>query len=556
LADAITAANVAPDADTIVLAPGHFASGPAATYETHIIGAGEAATFIDAGATYGMKLDHAASSVSDLDIHAAPGGATIGLYLAGSAERVTVDLHDNPVDSSTAVSLHDDGSFVDGEALNSLATTYADDGISISGTGNALVSGVQVQGRYGIRTSGAGSKTIRFARVRSDIYGVNAGAEETVLDDSVVIGGPVVAYTGLGATTDILARVRHVTINGSYVGVSSGHDGLTAHLVASNVAVVGGGPDPETPDVSVKAFGTAVGTLDVSYSFFRLAHALPGGGGGTENLNLGAGNVNGAYARVVDISHSDLRLLFDSPLIDAGDPVPGGGEPMADVVGEFRAVNGRTDIGAYEYGRHTPAISAGPSVLSARVGEPVPYGASVRDDDPAESPNVTWTFDDGATATGWTAAHAFSTPGTHTATATATDPVGLKATASVAVTIAAPILPSAQAPAFGFKKLKARKGVVAVVLSCPVLATDCSGTIEVRLAPKPKAKAMGVAAKTIVLGKARYAIAHGARKTIKLKLNRSARKRLKRARHGLFVKVVAKPKGAASRSKTVRLTGR
>jgi hypothetical protein len=67
---------------------------------------------------------------------------------------------------------------------------------------------------------------------------------------------------------------------------------------------------------------------------------------------------------------------------------------------------------------------------------------------------------------------------------------------------------------------------------------------------------MAVAAKTIVLGKARYSIVHGARKTIKVKLNRSARKRLKRARHGLFVKVVAKPKGAASRSKTVRLTGR
>src|SRR5258705_9194123 len=299
LADAITAANMAPDADTIVLAPGHFASGATLLYETRVSGAGQYATFIDGGSTgWGVKLDDPASSISDLTIHATAGGATGGLFLAGSAERVTVDLRDNPVDSSTAVSLQDDGSFVDGEALNSLATTGADDGISVSGTGNAVVSGVQVQGRYGIRTSGAGSKTIRFARVRSDIYGVNAGAEETILDDSVVIGGPVVAYTGLGATTDILARVRHVTINGSYVGVSSGHDGLTAHLVASNVAVVGGGPDPETPDVSVKAFGTAVGTLDVSYSFFRLAHALPGSGGGTENLNLGAGNVNGADARV------------------------------------------------------------------------------------------------------------------------------------------------------------------------------------------------------------------------------------------------------------------
>src|SRR3954451_16509550 len=84
LADAITAANAAPNSDTIVLAPGHFASGPAVNYETHILGAGEAATFVDGGATYGVKLNHAASSISDLNIHAPPGGSTIGLYLAGS----------------------------------------------------------------------------------------------------------------------------------------------------------------------------------------------------------------------------------------------------------------------------------------------------------------------------------------------------------------------------------------------------------------------------------------------------------------------------------------
>jgi hypothetical protein len=141
------------------------------------------------------------------------------------------------------------------------------------------------------------------------------------------------------------------------------------------------------------------------------------------------------------------------------------------------------------------------------------------------------------------------------ATATATDPTGLSATAVVPVTVFVPIVPGkAMAPVFGFKKLKARRGVVGVLLSCPVLAADCSGTVELRLAPKPKAK--GVAAKTVVLGRKHYALAHGTHKTIRVKLTKSARKRLKRARHGLRVRVVAKPKGAASKSKTVRLKGR
>jgi hypothetical protein len=37
---------------------------------------------------------------------------------------------------------------------------------------------------------------------------------------------------------------------------------------------------------------------------------------------------------------------------------------------------------------------------------------------------------------------------------------------------------------------------------------------------------------------------------------KSARRRLARARHPLYVKVVAQPKGAAARSKAVRLSGR
>src|SRR4051794_7549687 len=148
LADAIIAANAASNADTIMLAPGTYTGAANLNFETHVIGAGQDRTIIEGGTSaYGLNLQHASSSVSDLTIHEPSGGPSIGLYLRGSAQRVDVDLRDNPVDGSTAVSLHDDGSFLDGAALNSLATTGADTGIGISGSGHALVSNVDVQGR-------------------------------------------------------------------------------------------------------------------------------------------------------------------------------------------------------------------------------------------------------------------------------------------------------------------------------------------------------------------------------------------------------------------------
>ena len=59
-----------------------------------------------------------------------------------------------------------------------------------------------------------------------------------------------------------------------------------------------------------------------------------------------------------------------------------------------------------------------------------------------------------------------------------------------------------------------------------------------------------------MLGKARYSIVRGARKTIRLKLSKSARKRLNRAAGGLRVKAMLKPAGAKTGSKTVRLKRR
>lgn len=557
LAAAVQAANDnGSGVDDIVIGTGTFPQTnvvAGVSNPVHILGGGIGETVLE-GATSGsgLTLYGPNQSITGLTIHEPDHGHTTALYLDGGvATNVRVDQRDNSNGSVYAVLLHGGASLLDSDALARTTTAPTTYGIYVSNDTlePSLISNVTAQGGYGIDTAGSGPAAIRFTRVTGNYYGVMAAADGTLVEDSIVSGGPLVGYLSTG-TADILTTARHVTLRGTYAGVQSYVSGHTARMVVSNTAVVGGGPDPETADLSIQTGSGAVGRLEADYSFFRAAHVIQAGAG-TEQYVPGAHNIDGADARLLD----DLRPRFDSPLVDAGDPVPAAGEPMSDIAGEFRAVNGRTDIGAYEYGRHAPTVSASAGATSAAVGEPVTFKAAAVDADPSEFPDVTWTFDDGTTASGLVVAHAFATAGPHVATAKATDPTGLSASSGAAVTIFPAAVPAkAMAPAFGFKKLRARRGVVGVLLRCPVVAADCAGTIELRLAPKPKAK--GVATKTVVLGRKRYALAHGTHRTIRVKLTQSARRRLRRAPHGLLVKVVAKPKGAAPKSKTVRLTGR
>ena len=111
--------------------------------------------------------------------------------------------------------------------------------------------------------------------------------------------------------------------------------------------------------------------------------------------------------------------------IDAGDPAaPGAGQPT-DFAGLPRAVNGRRDIGAFEYGRQPPPLSVERARRPSPTAEPVTFTATTSDPDLGDLVTVGWSFDDGATASGDQVTHAFATPGVHTATATATDSAGV-----------------------------------------------------------------------------------------------------------------------------------
>jgi hypothetical protein len=139
----------------------------------------------------------------------------------------------------------------------------------------------------------------------------------------------------------------------------------------------------------------------------------------------------------------DAHLLASSPARDAGTPV---GAPSVDFAGRPR--DAQPDIGAYEYiaggGGGTCTLSCSASAPSAgRAGEVLAFTATATPSDcGGGTPSVAWTFGDGQTAAGLSAAHAYAAPGTYPWTMTASL-AGVTCARSGALTITAAQAPGA-----------------------------------------------------------------------------------------------------------------
>lgn len=168
-------------------------------------------------------------------------------------------------------------------------------------------------------------------------------------------------------------------------------------------------------------------------------------GAGTLTAGPADGNVN-VDPLFVGLNGFDQELRFSSPVIDKGlTNLVSPQESATDLNGNPRVVDGngdgvaKRDIGAFEYQRRAPVVTANASAPTAAVGQAVTFTGSATESDPGESvTGLAWRFDDGDAATGSDAPHAFSTPGKHTATLTATDSAGVTGSATVTVNVPAP----------------------------------------------------------------------------------------------------------------------
>lgn len=172
-------------------------------------------------------------------------------------------------------------------------------------------------------------------------------------------------------------------------------------------------------------------------------------GAGTLTAGPGDGNVN-VDPLFVGLNGFDQELRFGSPLVDAGlTNVISPEESATDLNGNPRVVDGngdgvaRRDIGALEYQRRPPVVTASVASPTTPVGQAVTFTGSATESDPGETvTGLAWRFDDGGAATGTDAPHAFATGGRHTATLTATDSAGVTATATASVFVLAPGVPA------------------------------------------------------------------------------------------------------------------
>jgi PKD repeat protein len=348
------------------------------------------------------------------------------------------------------------GSFSDG----SIEMSEAQTSLGVNASGGELLDST-ISGGYGVDASLA--VAIRGCRISSRTFGIDAVYTKplTVEDTLVYLRGSPPAAISLSANSggDTQATLRGLTIldaNGTEAGIEvEAREGASTTLALED-SVIDNFAHPILEAAEGHGSGIATTTDYSSYEASADKREIreetePGG-----TLPLPVSDESPA-ASTPDFVHpvfgaggfgeGNWRLLATSPLIGAGKPGPlAPGELATDLAGNPRVVDGARDVGAYEYQRPAPVVSATGAPLTVEAGVPVSFSGSASVIEPGDAiAGYRWTFDDGASVpAGATATHAFAAAGTHTATLTATDVVGVKGTAvvSVVVTAAPPLLPA------------------------------------------------------------------------------------------------------------------
>lgn len=255
--------------------------------------------------------------------------------------------------------------------------------------------------------------------------GLVAGDINNSSAKSSTIDAQRVTIVGTGASNQIAA----VAGDGGGTTGADHHTITIGDSIIANIPTVASCNEPDAAATNTIAFATTA--FPAGFSTTNSC----ADGMGDPGITFGSGMTTQAPV-FADAAAGDYRQLRTSPLLDLGatsDPGMG-----ADLGGGLRFVNGAVDLGAYEYQRAAPAVTAGGSP-SPVAGQPVTLTATATDADPGETAQLTyaWAFSDGGTATGASVEHVFAQVGSATATVTVTDPTGLKTVKDVPLTIAA-----------------------------------------------------------------------------------------------------------------------
>jgi PKD domain len=539
--------------DTIRLGAGSFNEGPVldevgnpvdivgtSAEDTTLVGTGKNITV--------LRLLDPGSTVSNLEVKITGTGSETGIELAGKGSHLKV-TNSGTQASSKGVAFS--GAFPWLQA-SSVALSYGPNDIGYavhSAATHATITDSNVAGMRGVWAA-LGQVDVERSRVWAQQGLTASGAYATASDTSFRVPGPspsnytpyALSAAGTGWSTVHAARVSAKGLGTGGVGLyATPTDGAGNH---ATIDLQGSVIDGFDTAVWANQSGGATSTVTTSWSAY--AYAYPSvlvKGGATYTAAASNLDLTGTSVGFLDAANADLRLRHDSPLVDRGDPAF---QPVAalDRDGHPRLRDGdgaggtRVDIGAAEYQRTAPVATATATPATADRGQAVTFTGTASDADAGETPTPQWAFDDGSSASGATAQHAFTSAGAHTATLTITDPTGLTGAAQATVTVnaAAPAPTSAPTPATppsarpfaGVRlvstRLSVARRVITLKLTCPAATVGhCSGRTKLTARRRRTSSRAG---SPVTLGRATFSIAAGTRARVRVRVSRAGRRRL------------------------------
>jgi hypothetical protein len=451
-------------ADEVVIGPGTFNESGGFRYdgadEVVIRGAGEGATKLTKDAV-------AASSVMALE--AKPGSAP-------SLSALTIVLP--VVKDDTGLGMNEGR--VENVAIESGAGSPTSTGLALNG-GVFSHGSISVQEGTGAEPRGG---EILYTSIHGAPNGVDATSKATLRGDRILASAPLVSFdtnplivedtvldmggsTNIGAeihavSADTVAKLRHDLI------VHGGHTALDVLAQSANAAVTIENSIFAETEASIGLFaeGGKTAAVFTNYSSYELGTVIESAKPGA-SVHFEHENMRSTLPSFVSPLTGDYHLAPGSPLIDAGTP----GTTLAveefptDVAGNPRIAHGRRDVGPYEYQWRGPVVSIASTPSSAALGSAINFSGSASAPEPGDGvTGYQWTFDDGTVVpAGATASHAFHTSGTHTATLTASDTLGMTGSATVQVKVAGEICAERAC------------GGCSPALKCPLLADGLFG---------------------------------------------------------------------------------
>jgi hypothetical protein len=435
------------------------------------------------GQAKALTVNQNGSTVSGVTLNVPndPTHSLFGLGLQGaSAHDITVNTPSSSTQSNTGVQLSS------GTLRNSTINGGFSYSTGVDARNGATVKDNTIFGDRGLYVFGNNVHVSRN-KISSDYIGIDVdGGNPATLDNDLIDmrGGSGSATDGLfvGTTPSFLTN----TVNASELTIRNGdsqtigveeqsgnaNGSVTVNLTDSIIRGVGNSTVIGTPP----AGGSLTLTADHDdYDQSTELPATPVSPQSRSESNILA-NVDPLFLHPVSGANGitgDYRLAYNSPVIDQGDTAAlGTGE--TDLGGRPRIVDGAApfsspvrDLGAYEYQRAAPVANATATPGSVAPGQNVAFDGSGSSDVDGEALTYLWTFDDGATATGPTATHAFAAPGTHGATLTVTAPTGMTGTTSAQVSVTSPpgSTPGGGTPP-ATKKCKKKKHAAAASKKC------------------------------------------------------------------------------------------